>query len=198
MERKAKLHTIADVSLGQTFRERAETDKPISGIRLIQIKDIREGELSDVSGLPYADIEPSKLKVKLIDGDLLLPLRGTRTEAMIFRKGGSREDVTTTNQVAIIRPKDGLVTLDYLHWFFNSDIGSLTLDSIRTAATIPNISVRNLVEITLPVPDDEAQKEVVAIYNNWRLQKENLHELIINGEAIMASAAQKILSRGLV
>lgn len=198
MERKAKLHTIAEVSLGQTFRARAETDKPISGIRLIQIKDIREGELSDVSGLPYADIEPSKLKVKLIDGDLLLPLRGTRTEAMIFRRGGSREDVTTTNQVAIVRPKDGLVTLDYLHWFFNSDIGSLTLDSIRTAATIPSISVRNLVEITLPVPDDEAQKEVVAIYNNWRLQKENLHELIINGEAIMASAAQKILSRGLV
>jgi len=198
MEREVKLRTTADVSLGQTFRERAETDKSISGIRLIQIKDIREGELLDVTGLPYADIEPSKLKVKLIDGDLLLPLRGTRTEAMIFRGGSSREDVTTTNQVAIIRPKDGLVRLDYLHWFFNSDIGSLTLESIRTTATIPNISVRNLAEIKLPVPDDNAQKEIVAIYNNWRLQKENLHELIINGEAIMASAAQKILNRGLV
>lgn len=197
MDSGQKLSDIADVSLGQTFRERAETDKSISGIRLIQIKDVREGELRDITSLPYADIEPSKLKVKLLAGDLLLPLRGTRTEAMIFRGANATGEVTTTNQVAIIRPKKaGLVSLDYLHWFFNSAIGSAALESIRTTATIPNISVRNLAEIKLPVPDIKGQESIVAIYLNWRMQKEALNEMLRNGEKVMASAAQKILSRG--
>lgn len=196
MDSKQRLSDIADVSLGQTFRERAETDNSISGIRLIQIKDVREGELRDVASLPYADIEPSKLKVKLLAGDLLLPLRGTRTEAMIFRVANSSGEVTTTNQVAIIRPRMGLVSLDYLHWFFNSAMGSLALESIRTTATIPNISVKNLAEIKLPVPDFDSQESIVAIYHNWRMQKEALHELLRNGEKIVASAAHKILSRG--
>ncbi|AZD98388.1 restriction endonuclease subunit S [Pseudomonas chlororaphis] len=196
MDSKQRLFDIADVSLGQTFRERAETDDPMSGIRLIQIKDVREGELRDITGLPYADIEPSKLKVKLLAGDLLLPLRGTRTEAMIFRGEGTVGEVTTTNQVAIIRPMTELVSLDYLHWFFNSEIGSVALESIRTKATIPNISVRNLIEINLPVPDVEGQKKIVEIYHNWRMQKEALRELLHNGEKIVASAAYKILSRG--
>ncbi|WP_277590865.1 hypothetical protein [Pseudomonas chlororaphis] len=196
MDSKQRLFDVADVSLGQTFRERAETDEPMSGIRLIQIKDIREGELRDITDLPYADIEPSKLKVKLLTGDLLLPLRGTRTEAMIFRGEGAVGEVTTTNQVAIIRPMTELVSLDYLHWFFNSEIGSVALESIRTKATIPNISVRNLIEISLPVPDVEGQKKIVEIYHNWRMQKEALRELLRNGEKIVASAAYKILSRG--
>lgn len=195
MGSKQKLSDIADVSLGQTFRERAETDNSVSGIRLIQIKDVREGELRDVASLPYADIEPSKLKVTLLTGDLLLPLRGTRTEAMIFRGANSPGEVTTTNQVAIIRPRMGLVSLDYLHWFFNSAMGSIALESIRTKATIPNISVKNLAEIKLPVPDFDSQERIVTIYHNWRMQKETLYEMLRNGEKVVASAAQKILIR---
>lgn len=189
------LSHIAHVSLGQTFRERAETDSPESGVRLIQIKDVREGELSDINTLPYADIEPSKLKVKLLKGDLLLPLRGTRTEAMMFRGGSC--DVTTTNQVAIIRPKqDGRVKLEYLHWFFNSAMGSVVLESIRTAASIPNISIKNLLAISLPVPSLEDQEKIIAIYCNWCAQKKALHDLILNGEKLMASVAQEMLGGG--
>lgn len=192
MVAKKILSHIADVSLGQTFRERAETDSPESGVRLIQIKDVREGELNDINSLPYADIEPSKLKVKLLVGDLLLPLRGMRTEAMVFR--GESGNVTTTNQVAIIRPRqDGGVSLEYLHWFFNSAKGSVLLESIRTSASIPNISVKNLLEISVPVPSPKKQKQIVDIYHNWCAQRDTLRELIVNGENMVASAAHEIL-----
>lgn len=192
MVAKKKLSHIADVTLGQTFRERAETDSTESGIRLIQIKDVREGELNDVTSLPYADIEPSKLKVKLLAGDLLLPLRGTRTEAMVFR--GESGNVTTTNQVAIIRPsQDGGVSLEYLHWFFNSVEGSVLLESIRTSSSIPNISVKNLLDISVPVPSVKKQKQIVDVYHNWCAQRAKLLELIVNGENMVASAAHEML-----
>lgn len=189
------LSHIAYVSLGQTFRERAETDSPESGVKLIQIKDIREGGVNDLTSLPYADIEPSKLKIKLVKGDLLLPLRGARTEAMIFK--GECGDVTTTNQVAIIRPRqEERIKLEYLHWFFNSAMGGATLDSIRTTASIPNISIKNLLAISLPVPSLEEQEKIVAIYSNWRAQKKVLNGLMANGERLMASVAQKMLGGG--
>ncbi|WP_209008698.1 restriction endonuclease subunit S [Pseudomonas eucalypticola] len=148
--------------------------------------------MNDIDSLPFADIEPSKLKVKLQAGDLLLPLRGTRTEAMMFN--GVSDNVTTTNQVAIIRPRQGGgVKLEYLHWFFNSAKGNVLLESIRTSASIPNISVKNLIEISVPVPSLEKQERIIDIYHNWCAQRITLRELIANGESMVASAAHEML-----
>lgn len=194
MNTTEKLAGVADIYLGQTFREKAEATNSNSGVRLIQIKDIREGEMLGTDILPYAEIEPSKLKVKLTGGEILLPLRGTRTAAMIFRKSHIPEDVTTTNQVAIISPKDSRVKLEFLHWYFNSSIGRKALDAIRTGVTIPNISIKNLSEIIIPLPNTDVQNKIIKLYNAWNSQKAVLHELLSNGEKLADAAFLKIIN----
>lgn len=193
MTQKKKLSSIAKISLGQTFREKAEATSDESGIRLIQIKDIREGAFFDAQELPFAEIDPAKVKATLAFGDVLLPLRGNRSEAMIYSVSNSDILVTTTNQVAVIRAEGQGVSSAYFHWYLNSPFGRRALDSIRGGATIPNISIKNLSEIEVPIPSVEDQSMILKIYDNWCRQKSALQALLVNGENLMAGACVKVL-----
>ncbi|QAY91405.1 MULTISPECIES: restriction endonuclease subunit S [Pseudomonas] len=193
MIQKKKLSSIAKISLGQTFREKAEATNDESGIRLIQIKDIREGAFFDADELPFAEIDPAKAKTPLAFGDVLLPLRGNRSEAMIYSVDNSDVLVTTTNQVAVIKSEDQGVSSAYFHWYLNSPFGRRALDSIRGGATIPNISIKNLSEIEIPIPSPEDQAMILKIYDNWCKQKSALQALLVNGENLMASACVQVL-----
>ncbi|EIP9979929.1 type I restriction endonuclease subunit M, partial [Salmonella enterica] len=105
------LYEVAEVTGGHTFRTKAEA---ASGhVRLLQIKDIQEGILTDFSALPFADIQPEKLKINLQTNDILLPLRGERIPAMMIVNQQSTL-VTTTNQIAVIRVNSLLINPEYL------------------------------------------------------------------------------------
>lgn len=109
------LSEVAEVTGGHTFRTKAEA---ASGhVRLLQIKDIQEGILTDFSALPFADIQPEKLKINLQTNDILLPLRGERIPAMMIVNQQSTL-VTTTNQIAVIRVNSLLINPEYLYYFF--------------------------------------------------------------------------------
>lgn len=191
MSTTKRLREVAEIYLGQTFREKAEAADSSSGIRLIQIKDIHEGEMISVDHLPYAVVHSGKIRLE--PEEILLPLRGTRTEAMIFRASKNLGEVTTTNQIAIIKPKNQTTTLNFLHWFFNSSIGKAALDKARTGVTIPNISIKNLSEIEIPTPSIAAQNRVVELYDNWQQQKEALNEILQNGEKLTNLAYKNII-----
>ncbi|MHC8312598.1 restriction endonuclease subunit S [Pseudomonas sp. GT1P32] len=196
MIQKKKLSSVAKISVGQTFREKAEAISDESGIRLIQIKDIREGALIDADELSFAEIDPAKIKAPLTFGDVLLPLRGNRSEAMLYNVKNSDILVVTTNQVAVIKSLDQGVGSAYFHWYLNSPFGRRALDSIRGGATIPNISIKNLSEIEIPIPSPEDQGMILQIYDSWCKQKSVLQELLVNGESLMASACMQVLGGG--
>ncbi|EJZ60245.1 restriction endonuclease subunit S [Pseudomonas sp. TH49] len=196
MIKNIKLSSIAKISLGHTFREKAEAVTSTSGVRLVQIKDVREGVLEDIEQLPFADVDPEKLKIHLALNDVLLPLRGNRSEAMIYSVSDPKILVTTTNQVAIIKSIDKSVIPAYFHWYFNSSFGRKALESIRGGATIPNISIKNLYEVEVPVPSVEEQVEILRVYSSWSKQKAVLQELLTNGESLMASLCAQIMGVG--
>ena len=189
---KYKLSAIADVSLGQTFRGKAEASDKSSGIKLVQIKDIKEGTLSTES-LTYADFDKKKLKVRILNGDLLLPLRGSRYEVSILNIDDEEEIVTTTNQVAIIRPDLKKVSMKFLLCFFNSSIGRSALRRLNTGTTIPQINRNQLASLEIEVPNKIAQMQLVELYENWFEQKRILQEIIENGEQLVERAYAEIL-----
>jgi len=184
MKKIVKLSDIAEVTLGQTFRGKAEASDESSGIKLVQIKDVQEGFISSVDSLPYANLGSSKLKVEVRSGDLLLPLRGSRYEASIIEHSSDSEVVTTTNQIAIVRPRVPNVKSMFLLWYFNSSIGRSALRSLNTGTTIPSISRGDLASLSLSLPEIETQDRVVKVYINWLRQKSVLRDMLENGECM--------------
>lgn len=177
------LDCVATVGAGQTFREKAETESPSSGIRLIQIKDVREGCLVKADHLPFANIEPEKLKINLKAGDVLLPLRGERVEALLFNTN-TDYIVTTTNQVAVISSDSSCMMPEFLLWYLNSHSGKERIIRMQSGGTIQNITISKLSKLTIELPPISVQAEVVEIYNVWQQQKKVLHEMLINGEVL--------------
>ncbi|WP_226646922.1 restriction endonuclease subunit S [Microbulbifer variabilis] len=191
MGKQVTLSEVASITLGQTFRRKAEAAD--GEVKLVQIKDLQEGRLSDIDHLPFAAIDKMKLKVTLAKGDILLPLRGERIVASLVDFNDLKNKVTTTNQVAIIRASSAKLNIEYLLWFFNSKIGQQSIKKIRFGSTVPNISLSVLKELVIPLPSLNEQHEIIEIYKNWFKQKQIMHELICNGECLIDKLCLKIL-----
>lgn len=177
------LEDVAIVGAGQTFRGKAEADNSGSGIRLVQIKDVKEGFISESEHLPFANIDPARLKVKLKSGDVLLPLRGERIEASLFELSADSV-VTAINQVAVISPDPNRMIPGFLLWYLNSRDGKEQVRRMKSGATIQNVTVNKLKKLQIALPPISVQCEIVEIYNIWQQQKRVLHEMLENGEAL--------------
>lgn len=184
------LSEVANVTGGHTFRSKAEA---ASGyVRLLQIKDIREGILTDFSTLPFADIQPEKLKINLQTNDILLPLRGERIPAMMIFNQHSAS-VTTTNQIAVIRVNSLLIKPEYLYYFFNSPEGCEKISALQGGGLVVNLSLKKLLTLEIPIPSLSVQNEVISLRKIWDEQKETLENLIENGTTLCHVAINKLI-----
>lgn len=184
------LSEIAEVTGGHTFRKKAEA--ATGEVKLLQIKDIQKGFLSDFSVLPFADIEKEKLKINLRTNDILLPLRGERIPAMMIYNSGE-ELVTATNQIAVIRNKSVLVNPEYLLYILNSPKVAEDISALQGGGLVVSLSLKKLSTLKIPVPSLEVQSKVVNLHKIWNEQHETLISLIENGSALCHSAINSLI-----
>lgn len=192
MRQLVELADITDVTLGQTFRSRAESDLDL-GVRLIQIKDIQAESISSVSGLPFADIDLHNLKIQLQSGDILVPLRGFRFDVAIFEPE-SITPVTTLNQVAIIRCNVQVVLPKFLFRLLNTNHYKENISKLATGTVQKAIKKSDLEKLIISIPSIKEQKKIIEISDNWQKQKDTIHKIIDNGNRIndIAILGQKI------
>lgn len=184
LSESVRLSDVVEIVLGQTFRGKAESSDSSSEIKLIQIKDVIDTRINSIEHLPYADLPAGKLKVKIQPNDLLLPLRGNKFRASLFTFDSSIAQVTTTNQVAVLRASTDKINIRYLLWYLNSISGRNALAQISKGSTIPAIKRSDLDSLEIPLPTLHKQLKIVAIYFNWLEQTEVLKEMLINGEKL--------------
>ncbi|VVO77234.1 hypothetical protein PS876_01610 [Pseudomonas fluorescens] len=192
MTQDFRLGDVASITAGQTFRGRSETDGEIGFAKLLQIKDVKEGVYPG-GDLPWAAVEEERLTVRLRGGELLLPLRGNRSDTMLYLK---RNEVPTTtpNQVAIITPCQENLNPFFLLWFLNSGKGRAQIDSMRTGSTVGHISVKALKTIEITIPGQESQQSIASVYENWLRQREVLSEMLIRGAELAETICYQMLN----
>jgi restriction endonuclease S subunit len=194
MNKLVKLSDVVSISLGQTFREKAEAVENRDEIRLVQIKDIKPGVMKDIQTLPFADLTIEKLKVKLEKNDILLPLRGNRFSATLFSPIADDTIVTTVNHVAILRSLNKGLDIRYLLWFLNSEQGSYSISQLSANSAVQSFITRqNLSDFLVELPDKKTQGKIGDIYFNWLEQSEILNEMLINGNKILEKSCYNIL-----
>lgn len=193
MKNEVALGDISRIGLGQTFRGKAESSGHTDGAKLIQIKDISEGFFGDTDSLPFANVELTKLKVRLTKGDILLPVRGARLEAMSY-KPSTESVATTTNQVAVISVNQEIAAPEFILWYLNSELGRATMSRISSGSTVASIKLSDLTSLRLPLPKMPEQQRIADIYTNRLRQNLTLRKMISVGTKISDQICGEILA----
>jgi restriction endonuclease S subunit len=182
---KKDLKDIAEVIAGYSFRT-ALKGKEDASLFVLQAKNISDISSVNEENLDGIDFENYRSKAIVKKGDVVISSRGS------FRSGSvglGIKDMIAASSVYILRPKTKNIIPYYLAIYLNSYDGQKQLTESATGAAIKAIRRNDLENITITIPDLEAQKKIVNLYLTGKVLQKKLKrkmELInsINEEAI--------------
>ena len=140
-------------------------------------------------GFNFDDVEfvskekdESLRKGKLCRGDVLLTTRGTIGNTGYYDNSVPFDHIRINSGMLIFRPDENKLSSNYLFHFFQSKNFKDQRDAIVSGAAQPQLPIRSLIDIKLPLPPLETQKTIVAeIETEQTLVKAN-HALITHFE----------------
>lgn len=183
---------VATVTTGYSFRGKAESNDSSSGVRVLQIKDIKEGVLVNGEDLPYANTGTGKTIPLLAYDQILMPLRGERQAALLISTNLESLKLTTTQQVAIITINSDLILPSYLHWYLNSEMFKADILKLKTGMAIKSLTLKGLAAVKVPVPVIYNQEKIVQLYNLWKREQKVLNEMLINGSHLTEAMCKEL------
>ncbi|PIP56226.1 hypothetical protein COX05_04165 [candidate division WWE3 bacterium CG22_combo_CG10-13_8_21_14_all_39_12] len=167
-----KLNEIANLISGYSFRSALNSSK--EGVRVLQAKDIRGSEITDTTKMSSIEKTFSSTNSYVQENDILLTSRGASFGSFPAAIFVSKETgVIASSSVYILRIKDTTLVLpDYISYYFNSFYGQKKLIEIARGSRIKNIPLKELAEITIPIPSLEKQCILANLSHNIIQQRE--------------------------
>ncbi len=144
------------------------------GIYLIRINNIKQGQLdvSNATKIPSLDIDLSPKDVA-IENDILISMSGTIGNSCKIPHGIS---AVTNQRIMKITPQN--IGLELLPLLINSIIGQYQLEKIGTGGVQTNISSGDILNILIPIIDENIQTQIEQnIQQSFKL-KEQSKELL--------------------
>ena len=154
-------------------------DKP--GILFITSENVRENYL-DLTSKKYLEDKFNKIQARSIlkKGDILINIVGASIgHAAVFDL-----DITNANinqAVCVVRLKD-LMNSKYVSTFLNSDVAQKMYDTMKKEVARANLSLENISDIILPVPNSVEQKEIVTKIEELEKQIAEAQKVIDNSK----------------
>lgn len=171
---KTKLKDIADVVLGQSFRNRLERDED-ENIAVVQMKDLTAENRINITALVRVYLKKINKRQLIKKNDIIFRARGlTNTAAHIDQNIGQ---AVVAAPLLRIRISDKNVLAEYLVWWINQPKSQVYLASHAEGTAQKKISVQVLKELCVEVPSVEKQKQIVGLANLAREEQKLLCEL---------------------
>lgn len=186
------LSEIARVSGGYTFRgavrNRVEGDSFV-----LQAKDIEEGIVIDENiDLPRVEMDGKGDKSVVLPGDILITNRSSQTGSFAATlSSDSTRRIVASISLHIIRLDSDQVLPEYLVSFFNSSHGQQALQAITTGAVVQSLSIKELRELRISIPDISIQQAIVGLNNISQSQQRLLLKKMNMIKSITNSAITK-------
>lgn len=156
------LREICDIRSGYTMRQ--GIDQYESG----DIKVIHAKHLSNINDLLLPTISKLSSDHYLIDGDILLSVKGSFAAAVFDKSFGK---AIATSSVMILRPKNKVVLSEYIVTYLNSVTGQSNLQQISSGAYIKTLTKSELENLEIPIPSPHTQEILVKLSKNITDQK---------------------------
>lgn len=170
-----KISEIATVFSGYQYTSKNLTElEPGEGnISILKVTNVEDG-IIDYHSLVSANIDESKVEKYLLkDNDILLASKGTIFKLAVVTGIGDKK-VIPHNNFSVIRITDNTVNPVYVCNYLNSSTGRSFLESIQTGSIIKMINKNALLELSVPILDQDTQ-EVIA--NRYLILKDSVNEL---------------------
>lgn len=133
-----------------------------TGLYFLRISDIVDGSITEE--LPHLkSVDPSTKKQWLRNGDLILSKNGAPFKVAVAEVPDGRTILANGN-LYIVRLDTERVDPYFVAAFLSSEDGKRSLEYMVVGTTIPNLPLRNLRNIQIPVLDKEVQSRVAARY----------------------------------
>ena len=183
------LRTLAEIGIGHSFRSGIDDDAR-GDIRVLQIRDIKDSVDLRPDLLPRiiwsGDGKPPLLK----PGDVVLPSRGGRYDAVLVR---SKEPMLASGQLYVLHPSHRSLLPEYLCWFLNQPASRNYMLKNRAGTGIPSLSRQVLGDLSVPVPALETQRKIVALQQLWQQEQSLTRQLLVNRQTMLDSMFGKFL-----
>jgi hypothetical protein len=172
-----KLDHIASVRTLMTFRDRVPSDGGDGNACVLAIRDIVSRWPPEYLSLPKVDADEDQLADRLLEGDILLPGRGSSYPARLFR--GAPLPVFTAGQVFVIRARKD-VRANYLCWYLNRPDVQAGITQLLAGSAIQALNKSSLLRIEVAVPPLKDQQAIADLQSlaeqrsRLRLQLEQL------------------------
>lgn len=138
------------------------------GIRFLRTQNIRPVEL-DVENTLFTN---DKIVRVTSIGDLLFTRIGVGVGDVSYNDKG---DFTISDNVICLRLKDNKVG-KFISLFLNTELGKVLLNREKRDTARAIISYENILNLTIPIPDNEKQKEIVEHISAIRKQAQQLKD----------------------
>ena len=153
-----KISDICEFQNGYSFKSNDYKKQNNTNIGLLQIKSIQNGIIDENKITEYID-ENEKYKLfEIQKGDILIALSGATTGKIgiynLYKKSYLNQ------RVGKINAKLGTSQKYIYYWYICCNINEEILNSAKGIAQ-PNISTNNILNIKIPIPSIEKQKEIV-------------------------------------
>lgn len=171
-----KLSDCAEVLPGYSLKARAEHE-PEGTYQIIMAKHLPDGMDYEYSDLHELRITPKGAtdKYEVHNGDVLFISRGTRNQAVVVNNVPEKTIASAT--LYILRVKEG-INPAYLAWALNQSPVQSQIAQIRTGAGTPIVQRKLIVNMEIPVPSLNKQKQIAEIGRLTLREKDLQNELV--------------------
>lgn len=186
------LKDIADIRSGYTFRGKAKV-KPKSGIRMLQIKDLKDN--FEIKNQELLEIQWSgNTRMPTIEYDeIAIIARGSTNNAALMK---SDFKIIPSNQLLILNIKSERVVPEYVCWWLNRPTVQNKLAELHVGTSIPSLSKKELLGLNICLPDIRTQQQIIKL-SQLQLQEKVLYErLLKNREIMLEGLFQQLLVNG--
>jgi type I restriction enzyme M protein len=140
-----------------------EDFSPAGHCLFLNTKNVRsDGFKFDELEFISAEKDRALRKGKLQRGDVLLTTRGTIGNTAFYDKSVEFDHIRINSGMLIFRPDSAKLSGSFLFHFFQSDNFRAQRDAIISGAAQPQLPIRNLNEVKMPLPSLEIQQQIVA------------------------------------
>lgn len=188
----AKFHhlkELAEIRAGYTFRG-SPTELPGSGIRMLQIKDIRDTDTVNPDSLQAIAWTGKDSMPNLDENEIVVAARGLNNKAAIMRSSAT---VIPSNQLLVLRVKHNTVLPDYLCWFLNRTQTQKQLKDSQVGTNIPSLNKSGLGDIQVPIFSIETQQKLVALAMLQQQEQAAYQALINNRISMLEGVFQQLI-----
>ena len=133
-----------------------------TGIKYLMLSDIQNGMISD--HLKYLDDPDRRYYKYFIENKNLVLSKNGAPFKVAVAEVGEDEHIIGNGNLFIIELDETKANPYYIKAFFDSEIGSLSLQKIAVGAAIPNISAESLKNLIIPLPSMEKQERIAETY----------------------------------